>query len=57
MNGDLRQAEHQLTTALATFRDLGDHWGQGNPCGGWVDWLTSVADTSRRCMRWMRVSS
>ena len=28
MNGDLRQAEHQLTTALATFRDLGDRWGQ-----------------------------
>ncbi len=28
MNGDLRQAEHQLTTALATFRNLGDRWGQ-----------------------------
>ena len=28
VNGDLRQAEHQLTTALATFRDLGDRWGQ-----------------------------
>lgn len=26
--GDLRQAEHQLTTALARFRTLGDRWGQ-----------------------------
>ena len=40
MNGDLRQAEHQLTTALATFRDLGDRWGQAESL--WrlgVDWL------------------
>ena len=28
MYGDLRQAEHQLTTALARFRELGDRWGQ-----------------------------
>ena len=28
LNGDLRQAEHQLTAALARFRSLGDRWGQ-----------------------------
>jgi hypothetical protein len=56
-NGDLRQAEHQYTTAWLAFVTSVTAGDRQNPCTSWVDSLTSVADTTRRYRHWTRLQN